>query len=61
MVWLIRCAGEHCDRSAQCMIDTRIDEMVQDFDYRLRYQGLRSEHLLPVHWRDPARYEEDLR
>ena len=24
----------------QCMIDTRIDEMVQDFDYRLRSQGL---------------------
>ncbi len=24
----------------QCMIETRIDEMVQDFDYRLRSQGL---------------------
>ena len=44
----------------QCMIDTRIDEMVQDFDYRLRSQGL-DLNLLPVHWRDPARYEKDLR
>lgn len=41
-----------------CMIETRIDEMVRDFEYRLQQQGLRLQDYLQYMGGDEAKFRE---